>query len=121
MADISQSQPVSDVKSISTGAPRGSTADIATREERKEIANEAALPQTQTQTQSDVTVESPQSKLSRLLERFVKIEKLIDSHFKVRAVCIKCGWQTMQISEDAALQLLRVHVQSHWRDVSHEF
>lgn len=63
--------------------------------------------------------ETPKT-LQDLLEKFVVIKELTDpsSHFTHEGVCGKCGWHTMQISRDAAMQLLRQHVQTHWKDVS---
>jgi len=60
--------------------------------------------------------------MQQLLEEFVKVTLLTNSssHFKYEGICTKCGWHTMQIAERSAYDLVRQHVQSHWRSVSNQ-
>lgn len=60
--------------------------------------------------------------LSDLLEKYVKVIKITNtsSHFTHEAICDKCGWHSLQLSEENALAMLRQHVQVHWRDVSNQ-
>jgi hypothetical protein len=68
--------------------------------------------------QSPADVQSRSQMLSQLLEKFVKVENVLGSHFTHRGYCLKCGWQSFQLSASDALTLVRNHVQQHWRDVS---
>lgn len=57
--------------------------------------------------------------LQELLEKYVSVKDLQDqSHFKCEGTCTKCGWHTLQLSQAAALTLVRQHVQQHWSDVA---
>jgi hypothetical protein len=56
--------------------------------------------------------------LQDALDKFVSVVDLPDAYFACKGVCTKCGWQTMQLTQSAARDLVRLHVQSHWRDVA---
>jgi hypothetical protein len=68
--------------------------------------------------QSPADVQSRSLKLAQLLEKFVKVQDVVGSHFTHRGYCLKCGWQSFQLSATDAATLVRNHVQQHWRDVS---
>lgn len=57
--------------------------------------------------------------LQGALEQFIEMKELNDpsSHFTVEGICKKCGWHTLQLRAEDAKQLLRQHVQTHWRSV----
>ncbi len=63
-----------------------------------------------------------QPTLASLLEKYVSVTAITNtsSHFRYDGICTKCGWHTMQIDEQAALVLVRQHVQQHWRDVTNQ-
>ena len=57
--------------------------------------------------------------LQELLEKYIVVKELTNqSHFKYEGNCTKCGWHTLQLSQQSALALLRQHVQQHWHDVA---
>jgi len=63
--------------------------------------------------------QTKQQTLQDALEQYVSVKPASPaSHFKFVGRCMKCGWQTMQLTQDAAGSLVRQHVQAHWRDVS---
>jgi len=102
----SSSATADNITSISTGvSPRVDTPPPP-------LAPPAAkTPQQTTQTQ--------QQTLQDALERYVSVNPASPaSYFKFIGRCTKCGWQTMQLTQDAAGALVRQHVQAHWRDVS---
>jgi hypothetical protein len=58
--------------------------------------------------------------LQQALNKYVSIKDLADmSHYTCEGVCLKCGWHTLQLDRNQALELMRLHVQSHWRDVAY--
>jgi hypothetical protein len=63
---------------------------------------------------------APPKTLQQLLEPYISVKSLTDSssHFTHEGICKKCGWHTMQLSDKAARDLLRQHVQQHWRSVT---
>ena len=67
-----------------------------------------------------LTVQPKQTMQQLIEEHFVKVEDLATtaSNYPWRGVCKKCGWQTYQFTKDAALQLVRSHAQTHWRDLT---
>jgi hypothetical protein len=66
------------------------------------------------------TPAAPKKSLLELLdEHFVQVDDLrgSSSFYPWRGYCKKCGWYTHQFNELDALDLVRKHVQQHWRDV----
>lgn len=60
-----------------------------------------------------------QQRLAAALEKFVQVTKCPDHYnFKYVGQCLKCGWNTHQMTDADARKILRDHVQCHWRDVS---
>lgn len=73
-------------------------------------------------TPAAATKSTAKPSLQDLLEKYVSVVKITNtsSHFTHEGICKKCGWHTMQLSDEAARTLLRQHVQQHWQDVSNQ-
>lgn len=62
--------------------------------------------------------EADKQLLEKLKDKYTKVNELKGGTFTHEGVCLRCGWHSMELSEDAAKQMVEQHVASHWRDAA---
>src|SRR5580700_3128970 len=99
--------------------PQSQVTQVATSAVAPTAAEKATAARANAQAELDKVQLPFQQRLANALEKYVQVTKCPDHYnFKFVAACLKCGWSSHQMTEADAKQILRQHVQCHWRDVS---
>jgi hypothetical protein len=56
--------------------------------------------------------------IDKLKDKYVSVQTLAGSDLPFQGTCLKCGWATQELTEDAAKKLVEAHVAIHWRDAT---
>lgn len=57
-----------------------------------------------------------QQVLDKLKDKYTDVQKTDAAMFPFSGTCLRCGWQTLELTEDAAKKLVEAHIAIHWRD-----
>jgi hypothetical protein len=56
--------------------------------------------------------------IDKLKGMYTSVQKLDGSSLPYQGTCLRCGWATQELTQDAAKALVEAHVAIHWRDAT---
>ena len=56
--------------------------------------------------------------LDKLKDKYTDVHPNPGGYLPFEGVCLRCGWHTLELSEDAAKALVEAHIAVHWADAT---
>jgi hypothetical protein len=56
--------------------------------------------------------------LEKLKDKYTSVQKLEGAALAFDGTCLRCGWHTQELTQDAAKALVEAHIAIHWRDAT---